>query len=99
MPTPIPSVSVTYAADGSSTKENSMGMRAMQERAHPMPQEHDCVRLIEAETEDGESFPAGTTGVVVSVYNGGEAFGVEVFKSLYESAIITVFASQLEASK
>lgn len=33
-PAPIPSVSVTYAADGSSTKENSMGMRAMQERAY-----------------------------------------------------------------
>lgn len=31
---PIPSVSVTYAADGSSTKENSMGMRPMQERAY-----------------------------------------------------------------
>jgi len=34
MSQPIPSVSVTYAADGSSTKENSMGMRAMQERAY-----------------------------------------------------------------
>ena len=33
-PAPIPSVSVPYAADGSSTKENSMGMRAMQERAY-----------------------------------------------------------------
>ncbi len=33
-PVSIPSVSVTYAADGSSTKENSMGMRAMQERAY-----------------------------------------------------------------
>jgi hypothetical protein len=33
-PLSVPSVSVTYAADGSSTKENSMGMRAMQERAY-----------------------------------------------------------------
>jgi len=33
-PASIPSVSVTYAADGSSTKENSMGMRPMQERAY-----------------------------------------------------------------
>jgi len=33
-PVSIPSVSVTYAADGSSTKENSMGMRPMQERAY-----------------------------------------------------------------
>lgn len=62
-----------------------------------MPQEHDCVRLIETVTEDGESFPAGTTGVVVSVYNGGEAFEVEVIKSLNESSLITVFASQVKA--
>jgi hypothetical protein len=64
-----------------------------------MPQEHDCVRLIEAVIEDGESFPAGTTGVVVSVYNGGEAFAVEVIKSLCESAVITVLSSQVEALK
>jgi len=32
---PIPSVSVTYAANGRSTKANSMGMRPMQERAYP----------------------------------------------------------------
>jgi len=31
----IPSVSVTYARDGRSTKANSMGMRPMQERAYP----------------------------------------------------------------
>ncbi|MXU65923.1 DEAD/DEAH box helicase [Oceanomicrobium pacificus] len=30
----IPSVSVTYARDGSSTKSNELGMRAMQERAY-----------------------------------------------------------------
>jgi hypothetical protein len=29
----IPSVSVTYAQDGSSTKSNTLGMRPMQERA------------------------------------------------------------------
>ena len=32
--TPIPSVSVTYAQDGSSTRSNSLGMRPMQERAY-----------------------------------------------------------------
>jgi hypothetical protein len=64
-----------------------------------MPQEHDCVRLIETVTEDGENFPAGTTGVIVSVYKGGEAFAVEVIKSLYESAVITVLSSQVEALK
>ena len=29
----VPSVSVKYAANGSSTKSNELGMRAMQERA------------------------------------------------------------------
>jgi superfamily II DNA or RNA helicase len=33
-PTAIPSVSVTYAQDGSSTKANTLGMRPMQERAY-----------------------------------------------------------------
>ena len=33
-PTAVPSVSVTYAQDGSSTKSNEMGMRPMQERAY-----------------------------------------------------------------
>ena len=30
----IPSVSVSYASNGSSTKANEMGMRVMQERAY-----------------------------------------------------------------
>jgi hypothetical protein len=30
----VPSVSVTYAQTGSSTKSNELGMRAMQERAY-----------------------------------------------------------------
>lgn len=33
-PEPIPSVSVTYARDGSSTRSNELGMRPMQERAY-----------------------------------------------------------------
>ena len=33
-PTAIPSVSVTYAQDGTSTKANALGMRPMQERAY-----------------------------------------------------------------
>jgi hypothetical protein len=32
--TQVPSVSVKYAANGSSTKSNELGMRAMQERAY-----------------------------------------------------------------
>src|ERR1700741_5310598 len=31
---PVPSVSVSYARNGSSTKANALGMRAMQERAY-----------------------------------------------------------------
>jgi hypothetical protein len=34
VPAPIPSVSVTYARNGTSTKANGLGMRAMQERAY-----------------------------------------------------------------
>ena len=30
----VPSVSVTYAQNGNSTKSNELGMRAMQERAY-----------------------------------------------------------------
>jgi hypothetical protein len=33
-PESIPSVSVIYAQDGSSTRSNEMGMRPMQERAY-----------------------------------------------------------------
>ena len=33
-PKTIPSVSVTYAQNGSSTKSNELGMRQMQERAY-----------------------------------------------------------------
>jgi len=33
-PTHIPSVSVTYAQDGRSTRANEFGMRPMQERAY-----------------------------------------------------------------
>jgi hypothetical protein len=33
-PTAVPSVSVTYAQDGSSTRSNELGMRPMQERAY-----------------------------------------------------------------
>jgi hypothetical protein len=31
---PVPSVSVTYARTGASTRSNELGMRAMQERAY-----------------------------------------------------------------
>jgi len=58
--------------------------------------EHDYVRLVAAVNDDGKIFPVGTTGAIVSVYNNGEAFAVEVVKDHKESSVITVFASQLE---
>ncbi|MFA6960090.1 MAG: DUF4926 domain-containing protein [Opitutaceae bacterium] len=58
--------------------------------------EHDCIRLIQNVEDDGEIFPAGTTGAIVSVYNDCEAFAVEVVKNDKESSVITVFPSQLE---
>ena len=33
----VPSVSVSYARNGNSTKSNELGMRAMQERAYEKP--------------------------------------------------------------
>lgn len=59
-------------------------------------EEHAHVRLLEPVDEDGETFPVGTTGAVVSVYNNGEAFAVEVVEGRTELTILTVPASKLE---
>lgn len=61
------------------------------------PSEHDCVRLIGTVIDECETFPAGTTGAVVSVYNGGEAFAVEVRKGRKLPVIIVVPASRIAA--
>jgi ribosomal protein L21E len=61
-----------------------------------MPEEHDCVRLTQVVIDEGEIFPAGTAGTVVSVYNRGEAFAVEVVDHRKVPAIIVVPASHLE---
>lgn len=58
--------------------------------------EHDVVRLRETIVEDDEKIPAGTRGVVLSVYDGGSAFAVEVADDRAASAIITAFRDQLE---
>jgi len=65
----------------------------------PRLKEHDRVRLIKAVDDEGETFPVGTTGVIVSVYRGGEAFAVEVLEDRRESAIVTVPVSKLEAAR
>ncbi len=59
-------------------------------------EEHAHVRLLESIVEDGETFPVGTTGSVVSVYNHEDAFAVEVVEGRSKPAILTVPASKLE---
>lgn len=49
----IPSVSVTYAQDGSSTRSNSLGMRAMQERAYQ--KRGEAYLLIKSPPASGKS--------------------------------------------
>ena len=51
--TSVPSVSVTYAQTGSSTKSNELGMRAMQERAYEKRGEHYL--LIKSPPASGKS--------------------------------------------
>lgn len=58
--------------------------------------DHARVRLLAPVEEDGEYFPVGTTGAVVGVYRGGEAFAVEVVEGRGEPAILTVPAAKLE---
>ena len=52
-PISIPSVSVTYAGDGSSTRANALGMRPMQERAYQKRGEHYL--LIKSPPASGKS--------------------------------------------
>ena len=52
-PHSIPSVSVTYARDGSSTRSNELGMRPMQERAYQKRGEQYL--LIKSPTASGKS--------------------------------------------
>lgn len=59
-------------------------------------EEHATVRLTAVVNDEGATFPVGTTGAVVSVYNGGQAFAVEVVNGLKEPTVITVLAAQLE---
>ena len=58
--------------------------------------EHAIVRLTAVVNDQEGTFPVGTTGAVVSVYNGGQAFAVEVVDGLKKPAVITVLAAQVE---
>jgi hypothetical protein len=58
--------------------------------------EHDLVRLTAEVNQDGATFPIGTTGAVVSIYKGGQAFAVEIIEGRPEPVAITVQTTQLE---
>ncbi|MCR6655010.1 MAG: DUF4926 domain-containing protein [Opitutus sp.] len=60
--------------------------------------EHDVVRLVEPVEEDGEIFAAGTRGAIVSVYNEGEVFAVEL-EGKAGPTVITVSVQQLEVDR
>lgn len=58
--------------------------------------EHAGVRLTLDVTEEGETFPRGTEGTVVSVYGDGEGYAVEVTQGRNEPVVVTVEAHQVE---
>lgn len=64
---------------------------------NPVIKEHDTVRLTEIVDHEGSRYQISTTGAVVSVYNDGQAFAIEVVDGLAEPTVITVLASQVEA--
>jgi hypothetical protein len=43
-----------------------------------VPKEHSIVRLIAVVNDQEGTFPVGTIGTVVSIYNEGRAFAVEI---------------------
>lgn len=57
--------------------------------------EHDIVRLVSAVHDKRRVFAAGTTGTIVSVYDGGKAFAVELRTPRRKLVILTVPAEFL----
>jgi hypothetical protein len=58
--------------------------------------QNNTVRLTAIVDDEGSRYPIGTTGAVVSVYNEGQAFAVEVVEGVREPTVITVLAAQVE---
>jgi type III restriction enzyme len=58
--------------------------------------EHDCVALVSDLLEDGVRFPAGTVGTIVSVYQGGKGYAVELESPSGTPVVATLFASQVK---
>ena len=58
--------------------------------------EHDCVALVADLVEDGVKFPAGTVGVIVSVYQDGRGYAVELESPTGPPVVATLFAHQVK---
>lgn len=58
--------------------------------------EHDCVALVADLVEDGVKFPAGFIGTIVSVYDGGKGYAVELQPPSGNPVVATLFANQVK---
>ncbi|TGD96107.1 DUF4926 domain-containing protein [Methylobacterium nonmethylotrophicum] len=67
---------------------------AAEDRARVSPAELDVVTLkAPAQSDDGETVPAGATGTIVAVYGDAVAFGVEFEAPRH--ALATVYRHQI----
>ncbi len=64
----------------------------------PAIAEHDCVRLLVPVVEEGHDFAVGTIGAVVSIYEGGKGYAVELAAPTGNPVVATLLANQVERS-
>lgn len=57
--------------------------------------EHDCVSLVSGLVEEGIEFPAGTVGTVVSVYQDGHGYALELVPAAGPSVVAILLAHQV----
>lgn len=58
--------------------------------------EHDCVELVADIVEDGVTFPAGTVGTIISVYDAGKGYAVELAPPSGNPVVATLLAAQVK---
>jgi uncharacterized protein (UPF0332 family) len=58
--------------------------------------EHDVVRILHDLRSDGYDLKSGITGTIVSVYNAGEAYAVEISAVEDGPAVVTLRANDME---
>jgi type III restriction enzyme len=82
------------------------GLSRLWQAGRPQPppgvkiiKEHDVVRAIVNIETEGERVLRGAEGTVVSVYRGGEGYGVEFSSGQSSMVVVTVYPSQIEAVK